>query len=322
MIYWITDKRKQTLGGILGIMGLTIREIRDRTVRARHLMQRSRQQHFAVGAFNIDNQETLIAVARAAQKLDSPVLVEVSDSEVKALGLENVRDLVDNYREEYGVEMYLNLDHSPTVEDCKRAIDAGYEFIHIDISQANHEASEEEIIEKTKEVVEYAKFTGALVESEPHYFIGSSNVHTEEIDYEEVKKTFSTPEGARAFVEATGIDTFAAAVGNLHGKYPVPKELDLELLGRIRETIGCQISLHGGSGTPLHYFEEAARIGVSKININSDMRYAFRTTLEKVLAENPDEYAIIKLMPPVYDAIQAVVEEKIQGFGSAGKAVR
>lgn len=322
MVYWITDKRKQTLGGILGIMGLTIREIRDRTVRARHLMQRSRQQHFAVGAFNIDNQETLIAVARAAQKLDSPVLVEVSDSEVKALGLENVRDLVDNYREEYGVEMYLNLDHSPTVEDCKRAIDAGYEFIHIDISQANHEAPEEEIIEKTKEVVEYAKFTGALVESEPHYFIGSSNVHTEEIDYEEVKKTFSTPEGARAFVEATGIDTFAAAVGNLHGKYPVPKELDLELLGRIRETIGCQISLHGGSGTPLHYFEEAARIGVSKININSDMRYAFRTTLEKVLAENPDEYAIIKLMPPVYDAIQAVVEEKIQGFGSAGKAVR
>ena len=193
-------------------------------------MQRSRQQHFAVGAFNIDNQETLIAVARAAQKLQAPVLVEVSDGEVKAMGLENVRDLVDNYREEYGVEMYLNLDHSPTVDDCKRAIDAGYEFIHIDISQANHDASEEEIIEKTKEVVEYAQFTGALVESEPHYFGGSSNVHTETIDYEEIKKTFSTPEGAKAFVEATGIDTFAAAIGNLHGKYPVPKELDLELL--------------------------------------------------------------------------------------------
>lgn len=303
-------------------MGLTIREIRDRTVRARHLMQRSRQQHFAVGAFNIDNQETLVAVARAAQKLNSPVLVEVSDGEVRALGLENVRDLVDNYREEYGVEMYLNLDHSPTVEDCKRAIDAGYEFVHIDISQANHDASEEEIVEKTKEVVKYAKFTGALVESEPHYFGGSSNVHAEEIDYEEIRKTFSTPDGAAAFVEATGVDTFAAAVGNLHGKYPVPKELDLELLGRIRETIDCQISLHGGSGTPLHFFEEAARIGVSKININSDMRYAFRTTLEKVLEENPNEYAIVKLMPPVYDAIQAVVEEKIQAFGSAGKALR
>jgi len=290
-------------------------------MRARHLYQRTRRQHFAVGAFNIDNQETLIAVARAAQKLQSPVLVEVSDGEVKAIGLENIRDLVDNYKQEYGIEMYLNLDHSPTVDDCKRAIDAGYEFIHIDISQANHDASDEEIIEKTKEVVEYAKFTGALVESEPHYFGGSSNVHKETIDYEEIRKTFSTPEGAKAFIDATGIDTFAAAVGNLHGKYPVPKKLDLELLQEIRDAIDCGISLHGGSGTPLHYFEDAAKIGVSKININSDMRYTFRTTLEKVLKENPDEYAVVKLMPEVYGAVQKVVEEKIHAFGSAGKAV-
>ena len=284
-------------------------------------MQRSRQQGFAVGAFNIDNQETLIAIARAAQKTGSPVLVEVSQGEVEALGLENVRDMVDNYREEYGIEMYLNLDHSPTVEACKRAIDAGYEFIHIDISQANHDAPYEEIVAKTKEVVEYAKFTGALVESEPHYFAGGSNVHDEGIDYEEIKKTFSTPEGAKEFVDATGIDTFAAAIGNLHGKYNVPKELDLELLGRIRAAIECQISLHGGSGTPLHYFEDAARGGVSKININTDMRVVFRESLEKVLRENPTEYAVVKLMPQVYEAIQVVVEEKINAFGSAGKAV-
>jgi fructose-bisphosphate aldolase class II len=302
-------------------MGLTIKEIRDNTLRARHLMQRSRSQKFAVGAFNVDNQETLIAVCRAAQKLNSPVLVEVSDGEVKALGLENIRDMVDNYKAEYGVEMYINLDHSPTVEDCKRAIDVGFEFIHIDISQANHDASTEDIIEKTKEVVGYAKFTGALVESEPHYFGGSSNVHTENIDYEEIKKTFSTPEGTKQFVDATGIDTFAAAIGNLHGKYPVPKELDLELLQRIRDSIDCQISLHGGSGTPLHFFEEAAKIGVSKININSDMRYVFRKTLEKVLADNPDEYAVVKLMPTVYEEVQKVVEEKISAFGSSGKAV-
>lgn len=286
-------------------------------------MQRSRSQHFAVGAFNIDNQETLIAICEAAQKLNSPVMVEVSEGEVKAMGLDNVRDLVDNYKEEYGIEMYINLDHSPNVESCKRAIDAGYEFIHIDISQANHDASDEEIIAKTKEVVEYAKFTGALVESEPHYFGGSSNVHDEAIDYETIKKTFSSPEGALSFIEATGIDTFAAAIGNLHGKYPVPKELDLELLERLRQAIPSQsyISLHGGSGTPSHYFEDAAKIGVSKININSDMRYAFRTTLEKVLAENPKEYAVVKLMPEVYGAVQVVVEEKIKAFGSAGKAV-
>lgn len=302
-------------------MGLTIAEIRDNTLRARHLMQRSREQRFAVGAFNVDNQETLIAIVRAAQKLQAPILVEVSHNEVEAMGLENLRDLVDNYKKEYGVEMYINLDHSPTVEASKKAIDTGYEFIHIDVSQANHDATDEEIISKTKEIVEYAKFTGALVESEPHYFGGSSNVHTEDIDYEEVKKTFSTPESSRAFVDATGIDTFAAAVGNLHGRYPVPKVLDLELLQHIRNAIDCQISLHGGSGTPLHYFEEAARIGVSKININSDLRYAFRTAMEKELQEHPDEFAVVKLMSNVENAVQAVVEEKIHAFGSEGKAV-
>jgi fructose-bisphosphate aldolase class II len=147
-------------------------------------------------------------------------------------------------------------------------------------------------------------------------------VHREGIDYEEIKKTFSTPEGAKSFVEATGIDTFAAAIGNLHGKYDVPKQLDLELLARIRESIDCQISLHGGSGTPLHYFEDASKAGVSKININTDMRVVFRETLERVLRENPDEYAVVKLMPQVYEAVQAVVEEKINAFGSAGKAIR
>lgn len=284
-------------------------------------MQRSRQQKFAVGAFNIDNQETLIAISRAAQAKNSPVMIEVSQGEVDALGLENVRDLVDNYKAEYGLEMYINLDHSPNVENAKRAIDEGYEFIHIDISQARHDATEEEIIKETREVVEYAKFTGAIVESEPHYFGGGSNVFKDKIDYEEVKKTFSTPTGAQEFVASTGIDTFAAAIGNLHGKYPVPKVLDLELLKRIRETLHVNISLHGGSGTPLHYFEEAAKIGVSKININTDMRIVFRQTLEKVLKENPDEYAVVKLMPEVYKAIQKVVEEKIDAFGSADKAI-
>lgn len=302
-------------------MGLTINQIRDNTTRARHLMQRSRQQHFSVGAFNIDNQDTIIAVFRAAKATNSPILVEVTRDEVSAMGLENIRDMVDNYKVEYGVEVYINLDHSPTVEDAKRGIDAGFEFIHIDVSSGDHDSTDEEIIEATKEIVEYAKFTGALVESEPHYFGGSSNVHTEDIDYEEIKKTFSTPEGAKAFVDATGIDTFAAAVGNLHGKYPVPKVLDLELLQRIRDTLDCQISLHGGSGTPAHYFEEAARIGVSKVNMNSDLRFAFRTALEKTLADNPDQFAVVKIMEPVRQAVQSVVEEKIKYFGCADKAV-
>lgn len=285
-------------------------------------MGQARAEHWAFGAFNLDDEPTLKAVAQAAKAKNAPVLVEVSQGEVDDIGLDNVRDMVDNIRAQYAVEIYVNLDHSPSLESAKKGIDAGFEFIHIDLSQAKHDASDEEIIAATREVVEYAKFTGALVEAEPHYFAGSSNLHEEKIDYEEIKKTFSTPEGAKHFVDATGIDTFAAAVGNLHGKYPVPKMLDLELLQSIRDAIGCNISLHGGSGTPGHYFVSAVQIGVTKVNINSDMRFAYRQALEKVLHENPNEISVAKLITKdVVPAVQAVVESKINDFNSAGKAM-
>lgn len=300
---------------------ITFEEIQNYCKEARGALKRAQEQKFALGAFNIDNQETLVSITRAAKKHNAPVLVEITDGEVKAMGLANVRDMVSNYRREMGIEMYINLDHSPSVEDAKAGIDAGFEFIHIDISQSNHDATDEEIISATKEVVEYAKKTGAIVESEAHYFAGSSSLHTETIDYEEVKKTFSTPEGVRAFVDATGVDTYAVAVGNLHGKYPVPKVLDLELLQRIRSAVGCNISLHGGSGTPGHFFKDAVKIGVQKVNINSDMRIAYRSALEKILREHPDEVAILKINSEVYDAVQAVVEEKLAYFNSIGKAV-
>ncbi|MEK7594642.1 MAG: class II fructose-bisphosphate aldolase [Patescibacteria group bacterium] len=303
-------------------MPQTLGQMRKNCATARARMAQARAEHWAFGAFNLDDEATLKAVVLAAAAKNAPVLVEVSQGEVDDIGINNVRDMVDNFKAQYGVEMYINLDHSPSVEAAKDGIEAGFEFIHIDVSQSNHDASDEEIIAATREVVSYAQLTGALVESEPHYFGGSSNVHTEDIDYEEIKKTFSTPERAKAFADATGIDTFAAAIGNLHGKYPVPKVLDLELLQRLRDAFDCNISLHGGSDTPGHYFRDAVKIGVTKININSDMRYAYRTALEKILAEKPDEYSVAKLIgKDVVPAVQAIVESKIEDFNSAGKAV-
>lgn len=303
-------------------MPLTLNQIRTNCAQARQRMAQARTEKWAFGAFNLDDEATLKAIVQAAAAKNAPVLVEVSQGEVDDIGIDNVRDMVDNFKYTYGVEIYINLDHSPSVEAAKNGIEAGFEFIHIDISQSNHDATAEEIIAATQQVVDYARLTGAIVESEPHYFGGSSNVHEEAIDYEEIKKTFSTPEGMHDFVEATGIDTFAAAIGNLHGKYPVPKVLDLELLQRLRDASDCNISLHGGSGTPGHYFRDAVRIGVTKININSDMRYAYRTTLDKVLAENPKEFSVAKLIgKDVIPAVQAVVESKLEDFGSVGKAI-
>jgi fructose-bisphosphate aldolase class II len=304
-------------------MPLTLPQIRRNCKQARARMVQARAEHWAFGAFNLDDEATLKAVVAAAAKHQAPVLVEVSQGEVDDIGLDNVRDLVDNFKEEFGVEIYVNLDHSPSIDAAKRGIEAGFEFIHIDVSQANHDASNEEIEQATREVVAYAKLTGAMVESEPHYFGGGSNVFTEEINYDEIKKTFSTPEGSKAFVTATNIDTFAAAIGNLHGKYPVPKILDLDLLQQLRDVLECNISLHGGSDTPGHYFRDAVKIGVTKININSDMRYAYRTALEQSLKDNPKEYSVAKLISKdVIPAVQAVVESKLVDFNSIGKAIK
>src|SRR5665213_3481104 len=131
-------------------MPLTLIQTRKNCARARQAMDRARAEHWAFGAFNLDDEPTLRAVARAAQKKQAPILVEVSQGEVDDIGLDNVRDLVDNFKAEYGLEIYVNLDHSPSVEDAKKGIDAGFEFIHIDISQANHDATDEEIVAATK----------------------------------------------------------------------------------------------------------------------------------------------------------------------------
>ncbi|HTE58033.1 MAG TPA: class II fructose-bisphosphate aldolase [Verrucomicrobiae bacterium] len=301
-------------------MSLSLTQMRANCSKARAAMERAQHEHFALGAFNLDNQDILKAVMHAAKNKNAPLMVEVSHGEVEALGLDNIRDMVDNYKEEFGTEVYVNLDHSPSVAAAIAGIEAGYEFIHIDISQARKDATVEEIITETRQIVDYARLTGAMIESEPHYFGGGSNLFTKAFDYEEVKKTFSTPDSARDFVDATGIDTFAAAIGNLHGKYPVPKKLDIDLLREIRAAIDCNISLHGGSGTPGHYFIEAVKVGVTKVNINSDMRVAYRKTLEQVLDDNPHEFAIVKLMDEVIESVRLVVESKIDMFNAAGKA--
>ena len=111
-------------------MPLTLKQIRDNCQRARAGMQRARNEHWAFGAFNLDDEQTLKAVARAAQKKQAPVLAEVSQGEVDDLGLDNVRDMVDNFKNDYALEIYINLDHSPSVENAIKGVDTGFEFIH------------------------------------------------------------------------------------------------------------------------------------------------------------------------------------------------
>ena len=306
-------------GATVGAMVIAPTLTRRRTAQARALLARARHEGFAVGAFNVDNFETLLGVCRAAAATSAPVLVEVSHAEVEVLGLANVRSVLDNTTAELGVEAYLNLDHAPTVDDCLAAIDAGFEFVHLDLFQRRPDATEAEVVAETRRVAAAAARSGAVVEGEQLALPGRSTVHSGDAAASGLR---STPDGARRFVEATGIDVYAAAIGNVHGRYARPAPVDLDLLASLHEAVDVPLSLHGGSGLPDDIARTAVRRGVVKININSDVRYAYRTALQRQLDANPDEYATVKLMEPVIAAVQAEVQAKIRAFGSVDMASR
>lgn len=286
-------------------------------ISAREVLERAEKEGWALGAFNAANIETLKAIVSAANRLRAPVIIESSSGETEFFGAENLVDVVKNYREETGLPIFINLDHSPTEGEVEIGIEAGYELIHFDGSKLPIE----ENLEITKRVVDQAHAKGLLVEAEIDHIGGSSAPHLQE-DVESAQKESAYTDPARAadFVAQTGVDTFAAFFGNVHGVYKTSPKLDLGLLRQIREKVPCFLSMHGGSGIPEGEVKEAIKVGrIVKINVNTEMRIAFREAMEKTLAET-EEVAAYKMMPPVIEAVQKVVEAKIQLFGSVGKA--
>jgi len=287
-------------------------------VTARDWFQKAQAENFAIGAFNVDNFDIFKAICIAAKNKKSPVMLEFSPGEVGYFGLRNIVDLVVNAREEYGILILLNLDHGKKVEDCLAAVNqAGFDDVHFDGSDLELE----ENIENTKKVVEAAHSKGLLVEGEIDKIPGSSEVHDQDLDLELVKKSYTDPQKAAKFVQETGIDIFAAFFGNVHGTFPNQPDLDFDLLAKIRTTLpNTFLSLHGGSGIPADQVKEAIKVGkIVKINVNTELRGAFKDALGEELGENPQEFAYYKLTPDVIMAIAAVVEAKIEVFGSAGQ---
>lgn len=284
---------------------------------AREVYERAQSEGFAVGAFNAANIETVKAIVTAANKLRAPVIIESSSGETKYFGAENLADVVKNYSEEFDLPIFVNLDHAPTEEDVDAGIEAGYELIHFDGSALPLE----ENLEITKRVVDKAHAKGLLVEAEIDQIGGGSSKHADQTPEEALKDHVYTPVDKLAeFVRESGIDTLAASFGNLHGVYKSAKNLDFERLAAIRAAVSCFLSMHGGSDIPDDQVRRAIEVGkIVKINVNTEMRLAFRESLEMQLGDS-DEVAAYKLMEPVIGAVEEVVEAKIKLFGSAGKA--
>lgn len=288
---------------------------------AREWFQKAKKESFAIGAFNVDSLDIFKAVMMAAQNKKSPVMVEFSPGEVKYFGLRNVVDLVVNAREEYKIPILLNLDHGKPIDLCVEAIgQPGFDDVHFDGSDLDFS----ENVKLTKGVVETAHKKGLLVEGEIDKISGSSEKHDQNIDFEQLKSSYTKPENAAKFVSETGVDILATVFGNIHGTFPTQPDLDINLLRRISQAVpDTFLSMHGGSGIPADQVKEAIKEGgIVKVNVNTELRIAYKDALSEELGENPNQYKVYELTPDIITAVASVVEQKIEVFGSAGKGVR
>ena len=284
--------------------------------KAKYWLDRARKEGFAIGAFNAGSIETLKAIVTAAKKLQAPVIIEASHGEIEYFGIKEFVGVCRTLEQSHGVPIIINLDHAPDYDSCVAAIVAGFDYVHFDGSKLP-------LAENTgiaKKIVEEAHQREILVEGEIDAISGSSADHRSE---ELVVKSnlFTNPKQAAEFVQNTGVDTFASFVGNAHGLYSGQKVLNLNLLKEIAETLpGTFLSLHGGSGISPENIRAAVKLGVVKVNVNSELRVAFHDKLKEVL-NRPEEndVAVYKIMPEAIAAVQEIVETKIKLFGSGGK---
>jgi len=283
----------------------------------KYYFEKAKQEKFAIGAFNAANIETLKAIVQAAVELKAPVIIEASAGEVNYIGDKELRALVNVYKERFNIPIFLNLDHSHNVDKAFEAIENGFDLIHFDGGELDFDTN----VKKTKQVVEKAHGQNLLVEGEIDHIQGSSADHRQ-VDPQEMQKlgSYTKPEQALEFVKKTNVNILASFIGNVHGIYKKSPVLDLDLLKQISQTIpNTYLSLHGGSGISAKYIQGAINSGnIVKINVNSEMRIAFKNTLQTEL-NNTNEIAVYKFIGPVINAVKQVVMDKMQLFGSVGK---
>jgi len=281
----------------------------------RDLLQEAQQNGVAIGHFNVSDLVLLKAVFAAARELNVPVLVGVSEGEREFVGTRQIAALVQSLREEFDFPIFLNADHTHSLAKGIEAAEAGFDSIVFDLSALPME----ENIRQTKQAVETLKaiHPAMLVEGEIGDIGSGSEIHDASPD---LSKGLSTPEEARQFVEATGVDILAPAVGNMHGMLrsmvqgQTKKHLEIERISRIKQAAGVFLTLHGGSGTDDADLRKAIGAGINIVHINTELRVAWRRGLEQGLAKQPEEVAPYKILPFAANSVRGVVASRLQLF--------
>ena len=300
----------------------------------RDLLVPARKKGYAVGAFNINNLEALLAVTEAATEEKSPAIIAVTPGAIKYGGLPYLSNMVKTAAEICPMSISLHLDHGEEFETVSKCIKAGFTSVMIDGSHLKFE----ENIALTKRVVDIAHPKGITVEAELGRLAG-----VEEKTVDEKEAVLTDPNSAKEFVDRTDVDALAVAVGTSHGAYKFKAEprLDFERLRKISTKVDLPLVLHGASSVPSWIIEKASKygaelkgakgipeqhikkaisLGIAKINIDTDLRLAFTATIREVLANSPREYDPRKILGPAKDAMKEVVRSKMRLFGSSEKS--
>ncbi len=307
-------------------------------VTTKEMFEKSMREGFAIGAFNVNNMEIVQAIMDAAAEEHAPVIMQASSSAIKYARINYLMKMVKAAEEEHPeIPFAIHLDHGPDFETCKMCIDAGFTSVMFDGSKYDFE----ENVRLTKEVVDYAHAHGVVVEAE----LGKLAGIEDDVNVAESDAMFTDPAQAEEFVRRTGCDSLAIAIGTSHGAYKFKGEAKLrfDILKKIKERISnTPIVLHGAStvipelvaqcneygadipgakGVPDEMLHEASISGVSKINVDTDLRLAMTAAIRKVFVEEPSAFDPRKYLTPARDLIKQTVQHKIRDvFGSSNKA--
>ncbi len=267
---------------------------------------------YAVGAFNCNNMEIVQAIIGAAEAERAPVIIQASQGAIKYAGINYIVGLTKLAAESASVPVALHLDHGTSFDQVMQCIRSGFSSVMFDGSKL----PVEENIEITNQVLAAARPVGVSVEAE----LGKIGGTEDDITVDERDAMLTDPDEAKYFVDRTGVDSLAVAIGTAHGRYKGEPKLDFDRLTRIHSLVDTPIVLHGSSGVPDEAIKEAISRGVCKVNIDTNIREAFTGSCRRVIAEKPDEIDPRKILGPAREAATEIIREKIRLFGSSGKA--
>jgi fructose-bisphosphate aldolase class II len=276
------------------------------------LFQAAKKGGYAVGAFNLNNMEILQAIIEAAEEENSPVFLQASQGGIKYAGIEYIAGMARVAAEKVKVPIALNLDHGTSFTQVVQCVRHGFSAVMIDGSKHPFEDN----IAITQKCVEVAHPNGVSVEAE----LGKIGGVEDDIVVNAREATFTDPKEAAEFVERTKVDSLAIAIGTAHGVYKGEPQLDFKRLEEIAAITDVPLVLHGASGISDDQIHRAVPHGITKINIDTDLRVAFSQAIKDLLAKNPDEIDPRKILGPAREAMKEVARRKMRLFGSAGRA--